>query len=91
MKSGPKPDTAALLERARRAIAAHELPAGVSMRVWGGRGCGRPCSLCGQPIGPNDVEIELEGVGGPSSRFHSGCHLLWQEACVRGDDPGSDH
>jgi len=62
MNSGPKPDSSVLLERARQAIAAHELPSGVSLRVWGGRGCGKICSLCGQPIGFNDVEIELDGV-----------------------------
>jgi hypothetical protein len=88
MKPGPKPDPEALLERARRAIAAHELPPGVSSRVWGGRGSGHPCSLCGQPIGFNDVEIELEGVDATASvRFHSGCHLLWSEACTsEGED-----
>lgn len=84
MKNGAKPDNAALLERARRAIATHELPLGVSSRVWGGRGSGKPCSLCGQTIGFNDVEIELDGI---DARFHSKCHLLWQEACaVEGGD-----
>jgi len=89
MKTGPKSDPAALLERARRAIAAHELPPAVISRVWGGRGSGHPCSLCGQPIGLNDVEIELEGVDAADSvRFHSGCHLLWSEACA---SKGEDH
>jgi hypothetical protein len=89
MNNGPKPDAAALLERARRAIAARELPPGVSTRVWGGRGTGQLCSLCGQPIGFNDVEIELEGVQVASGvRFHSKCHLLWLEACT---SEGEDH
>ncbi len=85
--SGAKPDAAALLERARQAIAARELPSGISLRVWGGRGSGKICSLCGRPIGSDDVEIELDGIereGGV--RFHSKCHLLWQEACK-----GPDH
>ena len=90
MKNGPKPENDALLERARRAIATHELPLGVSSRVWGGRGSGKACSLCGQVIGFNDVEIELDGVdAGTGVRFHSKCHLLWQEACaVEGEDRG---
>jgi len=89
MKNRPKPDAAALLERARRAIADRELPPGASSRVWGGRGSGQPCSLCGQPIGFNDVEIELEGVEAAASvRFHSKCHLLWLEACT---SEGEDH
>ena len=89
MKSGPKPDAAALLERARRAIAARELPPGVSSRVWGGRGSGQLCSLCGQPIDFNDVEIELEEVEAAAGvRFHSKCHLLWLEACTSED---ADH
>jgi hypothetical protein len=89
MKNGAKPDAAALLERARRAIAARELPRGVSSRVWGGRGSGQPCSLCSQPIGLNDVEIELEGVEAAAGvRFHSKCHLLWLEACT---SDGEDH
>jgi hypothetical protein len=85
--SGSKPDAAALLERARRAIAARELPPEVKSRVWGGRGSGQLCSLCGQRIGFNDVEIELEGSDGAAGvRFHSKCHLLWQEACSEGED-----
>ncbi len=71
----------------RQAIAARELPSGISLRVWGGRGSGKICSLCGRPIGSDDVEIELDGIereGGV--RFHSKCHLLWQEACK-----GPDH
>jgi hypothetical protein len=93
MKNGRKPDSAALLEIARRAIAAHELPLGVSSRVWGGRGSGKLCSLCGERIGFNDVEIELEGGGvGADVRFHSKCHLLWQEACKReSEGKGGDH
>jgi hypothetical protein len=83
MSSGPKPDAAALLERARRAIAARALPSGVSLRVWGGRGTGKTCSLCGQSIGSHDVEIELDGLDAAAGvRFHSECHLLWQEACM---------
>lgn len=89
MKSGPKPDSAALLERARRAIAAHELPRRASPRVWGGRGSGQTCSLCGRPIGVNEVEIELEGVQTAAGvRFHSNCHFLWLEACT---SQGEDH
>ena len=91
MKNGPKPDNAALLDRARRAIAAHELPQDVSSRVWGGRGSGKPCSLCGQMIGFSDVEIELDGVdAGAGVRFHSKCHLMWQEACAV-EGGGGDH
>ena len=91
MKEGRKPDSAALLDRARRAIAARELPTGVSSRVWGGRGSGQLCSLCGQAIGSNDVEIELDGIEAAAGvRFHSKCHHLWQEAC-RHMSEGDDH
>ena len=77
-----KPDSATLLERAQRAIEDQHLPSGAAARVWGGRGSGSPCSLCGQLIDSSEVEIELDGVGTPGGvRFHSRCHLLWQQAC----------
>jgi hypothetical protein len=91
MTDAPKPDSATLLARAERAIEDRQLPTGVASRVWGGRGSGLPCSLCGQPIDSNDVEIELDGVAAPAGvRFHSRCHLLWQQACKRMSDE-KDH
>lgn len=93
MTSRPGPDSPDLLERALRAIEDRQLPRGVVSRVWGGRGSGLPCSLCGQPIERSDVEIELDegqGQGGARVRFHSSCHLQWQEACKRVSE-GHDH
>jgi hypothetical protein len=91
MTDRPKADSATLLDRAQRAIEDRQLPPGVSTRVWGGRGSGLPCSLCGQPIDSNDVEIELDGVGASAGvRFHSRCHLVWQQACRRVSGEG-DH
>jgi hypothetical protein len=78
-------DSMTLIERAQAAIAAHRLPLAATSRIWGGRGSGQCCSLCGEPIGSDDVEIELDTAveGNAGVRFHARCHSLWQQVCRR--------
>jgi len=77
---------------AKQRIQAGELPCNPSRRMWGSRGTGAPCSLCGRPIRFEDVEYEVEApdygagqVGGAERvlRFHLACHSVWQSECTR--------
>ena len=58
------------------------------LKVWAGRGSGRPCTYCQQPISVGEVEYEVAAQdGSPRShdeasvlRFHLECHDAWRTA-----------
>jgi hypothetical protein len=53
------------------------LPPNGQGRIYGGRGQGRPCALCGDPIDPSQVEYEIEWSspkGLQRSIFHLACY-----------------
>ncbi len=52
------------------------------LRVWGGKGDGRPCSLCLQRILAHEVEYDVI-VGEQALHFHMLCHGAWQLESVR--------
>lgn len=64
------------LERIRQGV----LPAEIPKTIWAGPGTGMPCSLCDRPVGPAEMEYEIDGrsKGGTQStlRFHLQCHAL---------------
>jgi hypothetical protein len=70
----------ALLGKALRDVATGKLPAVVPPRVWGGRGSGRACDLCAQPITSAETAIEFEADARHNS-FHLYCHNVWVQAC----------
>ena len=71
----------ALRDTARERIEQARLPAAKPARMWGGRGCGSPCSLCDQPILDTEPEMELDYEGTqPVVRFHLQCQSAWDEA-----------
>ena len=45
------------------------------------RGTGRPCIVCRRPIGPTDVEREVEGPG-VFFHAHEACYKPWREESV---------
>jgi hypothetical protein len=53
-------DKATLREKAREAIQCGKLPAMKPSRPWGGPGSGTPCSVCGEPVKPGQMEPEIE-------------------------------
>jgi len=71
---------------ARERIAKGELP-GVpalrerALRMWGGYGTGRLCSLCGEPVQGGQIEFEVES-GQHSLIFHLVCQSVWQLECA---------
>src|SRR5262245_61537430 len=54
------------------------LPRTLPERIWAGRGSGRVCALCDQPIRPDEVEYEFEN--GRKLRMHLSCAAVWQKA-----------
>lgn len=73
-----------LREQARALIADGQLPAIRSGRCWGSKGNGKGCSLCGEPVGREEVEFEIED-GGRVYAFHFDCHAAWQLECARAE------
>ena len=51
---------ATLREKAREAIQSGKLPATKPSRTWGGPGSGTECSVCGEPVKPDQMELEIE-------------------------------
>ncbi|HEX4025004.1 MAG TPA: hypothetical protein VHX52_09930 [Steroidobacteraceae bacterium] len=78
---------------AKQRIQAGELPCNPSRRMWGSRGTGAPCSLCGRPIRIEEVEYEIEVPDEGKEqvlRFHLACHSIWHSECVRGGSAAAD-
>jgi len=57
-----------------------------SWRVLAGKGSGRPCNRCQEPIGPNEIEyeIELTARGARAAPpvtliFHIRCYDAWRK------------
>ena len=74
---------------ARERIAQKTLPCEVPGQIWGGKGSGKPCSLCDLPIKADQVEYEVElpdvDGGNASWLFHIVCQSIWQLECARRD------
>ncbi len=70
---------------ARGRIEEGVLPCEGPHKMWGGKGSGTPCSLCDQPIAPNEVEYEVELSRAAIRRlkFHIVCESIWQLECAR--------
>lgn len=73
---------------ARERIATGQLPCAAASRMWGGYGTGQLCSLCGEPIQPEEIEYEIEhddAAAVRALRFHVVCQSVWQLECARAD------
>ena len=69
---------------AQERIESGQLPCDPAARMWGSRGSGATCALCGQSIGPNEIEYEVEmSVNGVTDtlQFHRVCHSVWHAEC----------
>jgi len=73
-------DDSELRQSIREKIRDGTLPAKPPRKLWDGRGTGRKCAGCGQPIRKHEVEIEVEDR---EARllffFHRGCQAVWDE------------
>ena len=70
-----------LLVKAIRDISAGRLPCSSASQTRRGRGSGRTCVLCEQPVEPEESELETEiGNGSLNAVLHVGCYSVWLEA-----------
>ena len=81
--AGATSPEAVLRAKAREAIRSGRLPDRRAERVWGGRGLGGPCSLCGAPVKPDEVELEIElapngAAGQQRHALHHPCFSAWE-------------
>jgi hypothetical protein len=66
-----------LRAKARALVEAGRLPIVLPNHRWGGPGAGSPCSVCGDPVGHDQMDIEFElmgaGNGATDHHFHVPC------------------
>ena len=73
-----------LREKAREAIRTGKLPNRPPDGTWGGPGLGEACVICGQPLAPDGLELEIEFIRGQDApardtyHVHIRCFAAWQ-------------
>ncbi|HEX7080772.1 MAG TPA: hypothetical protein VF329_07145 [Gammaproteobacteria bacterium] len=83
-----------LRDRARQAMRAGALPNRRPSRTWGGPGAGAACTICGTPVAPNEVELEVEFVDDVDGtidkhHMHVRCFAAWEAECQGREDAQS--
>lgn len=71
--------TAQVWERVEQRL----LPMTTRVALWAGPGSGAACSLCGEVVGRDEIEYEVEeraSEGVRIYRFHMACHAAWETA-----------
>ena len=68
-------DESTLREKARKLIQSGKLPARRPERMWGGRGTGARCAICGHPAEPDQFEFELQFAADGASPALNPCHV----------------
>jgi len=78
------PDELVLREKAREAIRSGKLPSRKPDRTYGGPGSGKLCSLCGERVTLEQIEMEIEfNSHGVQPRLdgyylHVSCLAAWE-------------
>jgi hypothetical protein len=71
-----------LRAKAREAILAGRLPRRRPAKTWGGPGAGLRCTICGSPVGHDEVELEIDfgrdGAGHIEHHVHVPCFAAWE-------------
>jgi hypothetical protein len=77
-------DEQELRQKAREAIQAGRMPTSRPEGVWGGRGAGVECAVCGQVVSPDTLGFDLDfgpsvtvGVGN-TPHVHIRCFAAWE-------------
>jgi hypothetical protein len=78
------------MEAARKTRRAHaqfmSVPYQTPTRTWAGRGSGKLCDLCQQPIEADQIEYEVELPAGACVavlNMHLGCYEEWTTSAPR--------
>ena len=78
------PDEPILRDKAREAIRTGKLPSRQPDRMWGGPGIGKFCTICGEPINWDQLELEIQfarvgsSLGHDSYPVHVRCFAAWE-------------
>jgi hypothetical protein len=65
--------------RAKIAVGFLPVPGEQPIRMWVGKGAGRPCDGCDRLILDTDVECEVELPAGETVRLHRACFQAWEQ------------
>ena len=68
-------------QRVRDALASGALAPVDGRRSWAGRGTGRTCRICKEPIEPDQIEHEVEAPD--SVLVHQACLIIWRDESAR--------
>jgi hypothetical protein len=76
----------ALQRLARARIKDGRLPCHPTGDVRGGQGTGALCGVCGRPIGPDEIEYEVQFIADRAltCRLHFHCYEVWLAECEDG-------
>ena len=78
------PDEPILRDKVREAIRARKLPSRRPDRASSGPGVGEPCAICGEPIKPDQMELEIQFIRNgrsphvKSHHVHLRCFAAWE-------------
>ena len=67
--------------RMRQMVETGQISCAEPDKVWAGRGNGSHCAACTDPIGPTEIEFEIDLQSGSTLRLHRACHAIWREEC----------
>jgi hypothetical protein len=73
-------DKVTIRARVRGLIESGTLPCDEPEKTWAGNGAGERCLACGDPIGRQEIEFEVE-FAGRTILLHGPCHRIWLEEC----------
>jgi hypothetical protein len=74
-------DETTIRTRVREMITTGELPCNDQVALWAGKGDGKRCAACTEPIGVRDVEYEVPLKSGKTILLHQPCHTIWLQEC----------
>ena len=78
------PDETVLRAKAREVIRTGKLPSRPPDHTWGGTGAGAPCTVCGETVTKDQLEIEAEfardgdNPGLDKFHVHVRCFAAWE-------------
>jgi len=90
----PNIDGQALRRGALAAIQSRAMPRDPPLQMWGGRGSGETCPVCGQACDPAEAELELEFAPLENNQaprefhLHLACFEVWD--LVRTSAPATE-
>jgi hypothetical protein len=67
--------------RVHEMVTTGELPCDDPASLWAGRGDGKRCAACAEPIGAREVEYEVNLKSGKTILLHPPCHAIWLKEC----------